>query len=207
MLILLSGCTGNQGAAYQSFHQAFFGNNPDFSKLPKQSGVTYLDVDFGGTQARLGRGYLYDKTNQQTEVYYSAKGEVLRLQSSRLVSTAGLPVDLLSVQYKFNDIGNLDVLFSETPNGLGYQNLKLNLIGPVAPPHLAFKPPKESQARWTWYAAQTSSQGVFPNQFNYMLMAFDQPLPKSALYSGNWPMAVYGIQCIQPTTCIQWYRP
>lgn len=205
--LALAGCAGNQNAAYQSIHQAFFGNNPDFSALPKDPSIVYLDVSFAGTQARLGRGYLYPTKPSPTEVYYSAKGDLLRLQGNRLLATAGLPVNFQNVQYQFNGQGGLVVSYSQSPNGMGNQQIQLNLVGPLSGLRTQLPVPANQRAAWVWYGAQVTTPGVFPNKYMYMVFAFPHTLESTQLNSGEWPQAVYGIQCLQPELCLEWHRP
>jgi hypothetical protein len=60
----------------------------------------YLHVTLGGAKpALLVLGYLDAHPQGDIEVWYSAQGEVLRLQNGRLVGAAGLPVEWRRVAY------------------------------------------------------------------------------------------------------------
>ncbi len=60
--------------------------------------LRYLRAELGGRIAYLVLGYTDPGPDGQTEVYYSATGEVLKLRRGRLVGTAGLPLDWREVR-------------------------------------------------------------------------------------------------------------
>lgn len=82
----------------------FFGNlpfqTPQALDAKLNPNYRYLHVTLADARpALLVLGYIDAHPQGKVEVWYSAKGEVLRLQNGRLVGATGLPVDWRRVHY------------------------------------------------------------------------------------------------------------
>ena len=67
--------------------------------LPLNPALKYLRVTVGGSVALLVLGYVDPDPQGDIETWYSAKGEVIRLQHGRIVGTVGLTTDWRDVRF------------------------------------------------------------------------------------------------------------
>lgn len=95
-LALLAACTTGSGALTETLRAASAGEDGAEPRLNPR--LTYLRLGNAGHHAYLALGYLDAHPGGAVYVWYSAAGEVVKLQNGRLVGTAGLPVDWREVR-------------------------------------------------------------------------------------------------------------
>lgn len=96
LLALVAGCTSGADAFRASFGGLFADGAVDASKLKPQ--VSYLKLGNAGQTAYLALGHTLAHPDGEITVWYSAAGEVFKLQNGRLVGTAGLTPDWRAVR-------------------------------------------------------------------------------------------------------------
>ena len=95
-LAVLAGCTTGSGAWLETLRAASAGEDSAAPRLDPR--LTYLRLGNAGHHAYLALGYLDAHPGGEVYVWYSAAGEVIKLQNGRIVGTAGLPVDWREVR-------------------------------------------------------------------------------------------------------------
>ena len=98
----LSGCASSSlvGLLSDSFAGAFGSSGAQKIPLNPNPAYRYLRVEVDGRPpALLVLGYVDAHPLGEIEVWYSANGEVIKLQNGRIVGTAGLEVDWRAVQF------------------------------------------------------------------------------------------------------------
>lgn len=94
---LLTACAAGPQAAYDSLRLAIA--DRDETRPPALNpALRYLRVGIGERSAYLALGYVETAPAGTVEVWYSAKGEVLKLQNGRIVGSAGLEADWREVR-------------------------------------------------------------------------------------------------------------
>ncbi len=94
----LSGCTTASQATFETIRLVWDGDYDTAKVTPQNPTYRYLKVTTGGRTAYLVLGYLETSgPHEPVEVWYSAKGEVIKTQSGRVVGTVGLEADWRAV--------------------------------------------------------------------------------------------------------------
>jgi hypothetical protein len=95
---VLTACSSSSESALNTIKLALKGGdfNAPLSE-PVNSAFRYLKVTVYGRTAYLVLGYF--EPSNRTEVWFSAKGEVIKLQEGRLVGALGLETEWRQVQY------------------------------------------------------------------------------------------------------------
>lgn len=159
--------------------------------------IRYLRVEIGGRVNFLGLGYIDAHPLGPIEVWYSAKGEVLRLQSGHVVGLTGADVDWREVHlsslpawpsdhastsnytrtrdvmpgYRFGVVDQLQVRSIKAPNNS----------------HLVTLLPQTLH----WYEARELQGALTVARF---------------ALSSSAQSVLYGEQCISPTLCLSWQQ-
>ncbi len=164
----------------------------------------YLRVYSQGRVSYLVRGSIETAQGASIETWYSASGEVLRLQGGRVVGTAGLSTDWRAVRLRgVPDWERASVqpvsFLRERDQMPGYrfglrEELTLRAISPVADSMLQDIDP--GQLQWFEEASHPITPGapaLSPSRF---------------ALGGHGPDAVvvYGEQCLAPGLCLAWQR-
>lgn len=101
--LILAGCASNtllSEVTTAMFRQQMGMATDATVNAPLNPAYRYLKVDvLGQSSALLVLGYVDAHAQGDIKVWYSAKGEVLKTQKGRIVGTAGLEVDWLSVRF------------------------------------------------------------------------------------------------------------
>ena len=103
-LILLSlwGCTGKQGAVYDTFKVVLQNKQSLIDEFPLNPQFRYLRAEVSGRPALLVLGYVNEAPDGPIESWYSANQELVQIQNGRLVATAGLDFNWSAVRYSEN---------------------------------------------------------------------------------------------------------
>lgn len=162
---------------------------------------TYLRARLARGTAYLVLGYRDSKAEGDTDVYYSADGEVVKLRSGRLVGTAGLPLDWREVRHGNVPAWSALVASQDAAAPVVYSRERDEMPGhrfgirdvvsvrAIPPGPLA---PTEAGLRWF-------------EEVSTPLSATTPPLPASrfaVLTSAAGSQVVYSEQCLSPTVCL-----
>lgn len=174
----------------------------------------YLRVEIKDrTPAMWVLGYLDPHPLGTVEVWYSAQGEVLKLQNGRIVATRGLPVDWAAVRFfaappAWTDLDATAATFSRERDELPLYRYGLRervVVRAVLPPPAVAMPtsvPSDVAVRYAWFeetVLQTDGVGVAAPS--------DLPVSRFAwgLHLGQ-PTVVYSEQCLGPGVCLRMQR-
>lgn len=168
--------------------------NPDYR---------YLHVTLAGAKpALLVLGYVDAHPQGEIEVWYSAQGEVLRLQNGRLVGAAGLPVEWRRVAYPqtppaWQAVPSEGARFTSVRDEQpGYQLGKVEqvLLTPLPKPPLAMSEPALATATW-FQESYSDARG---------------PTRPDAWFAlgkhGGTTTIVYSRQCLSASVCLYLQR-
>lgn len=100
-LCLIAACSSSQSAAFSAIRSAVRPNAAIDSR-PLDPKLTYLRVTSNGKALLMVLGYVEPPDTPdgpQTQVWYSATGEVLRLRQGRLAGVVGTPVEWRAVRW------------------------------------------------------------------------------------------------------------
>ncbi len=219
----LTGCASGTGAEWDTLASAIRG---DFAadkvqRLPPNPNPAfrYLRVELGGfPAAMLALGYVDAHPQGPVEVWYSAQGEVLKVQNGRIVATAGLPLDWVSVQFTpapqpWAEVAVQGVAFSRVRSELpSYrfaiaEQVKVMPVPGLKETDLPFALPaslaRENVPRYQWFRESSSSSS------NSAASGVGAPLPDSWFAIGKHmgqTMVVYSRQCLTPGYCLHLQR-
>ena len=200
----LPACTGLNQAAINSLQAAYQGPNRNFEAVPRNPAYQYMHVEVPGAASLTVLGYQY--TNLQ--VWYAAKGEVVRLQGNRLLDTTGLNVNLANVQYAAGEQAQQTNMKFDVPE-LGLFNVKATLqLQPTEPPKSNLAKMASATKGLYWYSETFVGLKPLPAALEGLppaIYGFAQALP-DGINASQLPTAVYGKQCLAPTYCLEWHR-
>lgn len=213
-LLALPACTSLNQAAINSLQAAYKGPNRNFEAVPRNPAYQYMQVEVPGAASLTVLGYQYPNL----QVWYAAKGEVVRLQGNRLLDTTGLNVNLANVQYTAGgQARQTDMKFDVPELGLFNVQATLQLL-PIEPHKSNLAKQASERANGGkglyWYsetfvgALANSSARPLPAALEGLppaIYGFAQALPEG-INASELPLAVYGKQCLAPTYCLEWHR-
>lgn len=164
--------------------------------------LRYLRVQLPNSQpALLVLGYVDPAPGGPVEVWYSSSGELLRLQSGRIVGTAGLPFDWPRVWFDpspppWKDAGKPTQKFvryhDERPGYRAGQRQVMRLL-PTAEPLRQDWPAKLPFANYRWYTE--TSDSIHSVHVPNSVYAIDEHDGQSRV--------VYSEQCLSPDWCFK----
>jgi hypothetical protein len=197
-LLALPACTGLNQAAINSLQAAYQGPNRNFEA------DQYMQVEVPGAASLTVLGYQYPNL----QVWYAAKGEVVRLQGNRLLDTTGLNVNLANVQYAAGERAKQTNMKFDVPE-LGLFNVKATLqLQPTEPPKSNLAKMASATKGLYWYSETFVGSKPLPAALEGLppaIYGFAQALPEG-INASELPTAVYGKQCLAPTYCLEWHR-
>lgn len=207
-LLTLPACTGLNQAAINSLQAAYQGPNRNFEAVPRNPAYQYMQVEVPGAASLTVLGYRYPNL----QVWYAAKGEVVRLQGNRLLDTTGLNVNLANVQYTAGEQAQQTNMKFDVPE-LGLFNVQATLqLQPTEPPksNLAKQASEKANSGkgLYWYSETIVGSKALPAALEGLppaIYGFAQALPEG-INASQLPNAVYGKQCLAPTYCLEWHR-
>lgn len=206
-VVVLPACTGLNQAALNSLQAAYQGPNRNFEAVPRNPVYQYMQVEVPGAASLTVLGYVYPNNVQ---VWYAAKGEVVRLQGNRLLDTTGLNVNLANVQYTQGAQAQQTNARFDVPE-LGLFNVQATLqLQATQPPksNLAKRASEQANGGKGLYWYTETVTGPLPAALENLppaIYGFAQPLFEGTNAS-QLPLAVYGKQCLAPTYCLEWHR-
>ncbi|RZI83766.1 MAG: hypothetical protein EOP38_11440 [Rubrivivax sp.] len=195
----LAGCASDQSAAYQ-VARSLVRPNADIDARPLDTNLRYLRVTANGKAALMALGYT-DASPQgaPVQVWYSAMGEVLRLQQGRLKGLTGAPVEWRTVTWPGGLPAWPEVL-SHGADGPAYRRQRDEMPGyrldlrdtlrlqPVpAPGGTELTGVPAASLRWF---QETPSDGALP--------------PARYAVDAETAEPVYGEQCLNADLCLTW---
>lgn len=183
--------------------RALLGSPDDVSVVTKLNpSVRYLRVVAAGNASLLALGYVDAHPSGPIDVWYSSKGDVLRLQNGHVASLTGGPVEWRHVKFtnlpswSVGQASNISYMRTRDvmPGYLFGQTDSLELRRAAAPVQTNFMqakgaPPIELQ----WYEAVDLSRQLPTARFATQLVSGVQT-------------AVYGEQCLSKTFCLSWQQ-
>lgn len=199
----LAGCAPGASGIFDTLRSVtpVLSSGGQFSPLP---GYDYLRVLVDGRTVYLAKGYVEPSVESNTDVWYSAEGEVLKLQNGRIVATAGLATDWRRVRY-FDAPSWRELLVEKSAVKShererdvmpGYRfNLRDRLqIHHVAPPRSSGLMDVQADSL-VWFVETGAISG-------------GEELPPAlfALSKGDIPEVIYSEQCLSRTLCFSWQR-
>lgn len=179
---------------------AVFSTSDNPPSLPLDSKQRYLRASAGGPPELLVLGFIDPHPQGPIEVWYSASGEVLRIQNGRIIAGVGLhPVEwrkvTLSDQPHWSSITAPLQIERQRDMMPGYHfNITDKLLVSPTPPlkksHLVGIDPASLQ----WYQ-ETSTEGPALPVSLYAVQLKDQQ-----------EIVIYSEQCLSENLCIYWQR-
>jgi len=201
--LLLASCTSGTSAIVRTFELASTGGVIE-TAAPTTPGIQYLRVLSAGHTAYLALGYIERGPDGSTEIWYSAKGEVLKLRNGRVVGTVGLATDWREVRLPklppWSQIGSTPLLYQRSRDEM--PDYRFNIVEIVSA--RAVMPPKASQlkgrdpAGFHWVEETVSAGPQISKDLPPSLYAV-------ALSKGA-ESVVYGETCLTATLCLAWQR-
>ncbi|WP_421831906.1 hypothetical protein [Limnobacter sp.] len=203
-VLVLPACTGLNQAALNSLQAAYQGPNRNFEAVPRNPAYQYMQVEVPGAASLTVLGYQYPNL----QVWYAAKGEVVRLQGNRLLDTTGLNVNLANVQYAAGGQAQQTNMKFDVPE-LGLFNVQATLqLQPTEPPKSNLAKMASATKGLYWYSETILGLESLPVALEGLppaIYGFAQALPEG-INASELPTAVYGKQCLAPTYCLEWHR-
>lgn len=215
----LAGCASGTGAEWDTLASVIRG---DFAAdkvqhVPQDPNPAYryLRVELEGfPPAMLALGYVDVHPLGPVEVWYSARGEVLKVQNGRIVATTGLPLDWGSVQFiptpqPWDDVAPHGAAFSRVRSELpSYrfdvaEHVTVTPVPGLKETDFPFALPdslaRENVLRYRWFresftSATSGAEGQLPDSW----FAIGKHLGKTTV--------VYSRQCLTPDYCLHLQR-
>lgn len=160
---------------------------------------SYLRIGVGKRFTFLVLGYVDPSQQGPIEIWYGAGGEVLRLQNSRVLGTAGMPVDWSNVRLSANlawTDSKADFSYSRTRDvmpGYDYGIFDALSVTPIDPPKKSALV-KVSSSSLSWYEERSSSIRHLP------------PARYAVSHVDGHALVMYGEQCLSESFCLSWQR-
>jgi hypothetical protein len=165
---------------------------------PSAPGLRYLRVDTHDGTVFMVLGYVEHAADGDTNVWYSNKGEVVKLRRGRIVATAGLATDWRDVRFSslpdWHQAAGQTLRYRRSRDEMpGYrfgidETLILHAI--EAPQDVAFAAPAGAALRWF----EERVDGLLPDALPPSLYAVDL----------NTGRTLYGRQCLAANLCLAW---
>lgn len=205
----LSACTTGSSAIFDTARMVT-GNSAAIKNLSGATapGHSTLRVTVDDRIVLLVLGYTETLAGEATEVWYSAEGEVVRLQNGRVIGTAGLTTDWRRVRFfglpAWMEVGSVASDYQRERDVMpGYrisvrEKLSLREIAPPSRSRLVDLDP--AQLRWF---EETVISPVVPGE---ELPASRYALKKIGSTHQAPAQPVYGEHCLSRTLCLYWQR-
>lgn len=172
--------------------------------MPTTPGIDYLRISSGDSTAYLALGYVEPGETGNTEIWYSAKGEVLKLHNGRIIGTVGLSTDWREVKLPklppWSRIGHSALRYERSRDVM--PDYRFNLTETIT--LRAIAPPKTSRLQnWKtdelhWFEETISSNMQNLSEVPPSLYAVD--------ISKGRETVIYGETCLTQTLCLVWQR-
>lgn len=197
VFVVLSGC--GHTPVTRTLIEAF-SSGQSVSGVALNPKYEYLRVVFEGNEALLVLGYAEPHPLAEVQTWYSSAGEVIKIQSGRIIASQGFPIDWLSVRYQ--DLPDWKEL--KASKGATFTRIRDQMPGykfgiedrivirkVVAPVNALMKGIDASSLLWFEETVQGSPANL--------------PSARYALKDINGKLSVvYGEQCFDFTQCMAW---
>jgi len=220
-LLAVAGCANGGSALMQTAHmvgvRALLGAAPEALPLLPDPRFRYLRVEMKDrTPAMWVLGYLDPHPMGTIEVWYSAQGEVLKLQNGRIVATQGFPVDWAVVRFSapppaWADLGAADATFYRERDELPRYRYGLRervVLTAVVPPSASDLPASvhaDMAARYAWFEETALPADGLGGASSAAASALSASRFAWGLHLGQ-PLVVYSEQCLAPGVCLRMQR-
>ncbi|WP_220636205.1 YjbF family lipoprotein [Georgfuchsia toluolica] len=201
--LLLAACTSGTSAIVRTLELAS-NSGVQETAAPTTPGISYIRVLSEGHTAYLALGYVEPEPEGNTEIWYSAKGEVLRLRNGRIVGTTGLATDWREVRLPklppWSHIGNSPLQYQRSRDEM--PDYRFDIAETVSV--RAVMPPKTSQlkdrdpAGLRWFEETVTAGPQISKELPPSLYAVELAKDKE--------LVVYGETCLTATLCLAWQR-
>ena len=195
----LSACSSQISAINKTASGFIFGVEDPSVAATLNPNIRYLRVQIEGRTILLALGYIDADPLGPIEVWYSAKGEVLRLQNGHLISMTGTRVEwrssTLSTMPVWPNETALPITYSRSRDVMpGYRfgvvdQLSLRAVTVPAKSNLVAMTPKTLR----WFE-ESEGRGLLP------------PARFAVLKVSGQDLAVYGEQCVSAAVCMTWQQ-
>ena len=185
----------------RTISETFF-DSPGVGAIALNPSYRYLRVSADGREALMVLGYVDPQPLGDVETWYSASGEVLKLQNGRITSTSGLKPDWREVRYSelpswSSLVGMSAARFKRERDEMPGHRFGIQEVVEIS----SVQPPAD--ARLSGLSAATL------RWFEERVVASPKPEPSaryglSSRNDGTQPVVVYGEQCLRPDFCIAW---
>jgi len=213
--VFLVGCTSPRGqAAWSTFRAAFLDDpSTQVDSAVLRPEFSYLRVRQGESLALMVLGEIDTNANGPVEVWYSAKGEILRLQEGRIVGLTGvqkLSVPQVQIRWIAKDV--YERVSDELPSYRTSVVDRLRISPNVRPSESIFKGFRQKDLlrsdRVVWQAEWVEASNSAPYKpLSYV--AFKSEAGSQGVGSDKGPVvrvAVAGYQCLRADFCLVWER-
>ena len=220
-LLAVAGCASGGSPLLQTAHmvgtRALLGPAPDGLPPRPDPRFRYLRVEMKDrTPAMWVLGYLDQHHMGAIEVWYSAQGEMLKLQNGRIVATQGLPVDWAAVRFSASppawaDLGTAVATFGRERDELPRYRYGLRehvVLTAVVPPPASYLPASvhpDMAARYAWFEETALPANGLGGASLPAASALSASRFAWGLHLGQ-PMVVYSEQCLAPGVCLRIQR-
>lgn len=198
-LALLPACSSRIAAMNQTAGAFLFGEADPSATATLNPGIRYLRVEINDRVVLLALGYLDAHPLGIIEVWYSAKGEVLRLQNGHVVGLTGA-----DIEWREARLSTLPVWPANTATPSHYTRTRdimpgyrfgvvdrLSLRAVDAPARSRLVSVAPSSLRW--FEAHELTGALPPSRFAVSTRAGQE-------------VAIYGEQCITSRVCLSWQQ-
>lgn len=199
VLPLLTACATGAESILKTVEIAFSPQTPP-AGVAFNPNLAYLRVSIEDRTLFLARGYIEADPRGNVEIWYSAEGEVIRLQNGRIIGTTGLATDWRNIRYTpspaWDQIGTLGItshrIHDEMP-GYRFDVSEAVTLRPI---------PAPSSSKLVGIPAQSlrwlEEQSIGPIPLT--------PPWRYALSGGPSTAVVYAEQCFSEMYCLSWQR-
>ena len=197
--LCLSACSSRLDALNRTAGAFFFGEEDPSATATLNPRIRYLRVQINGRVILLALGYVDAQALGPVEVWYSAQGEVVRLQNGHLVGLTGSNVEWresrLSNMPAWPEEGSAPSTYTRSRDVMpGYRfgvvdRLSLRAIAVPARSNLVAVAAKSLR----WVEEQEVHGALPPSRFAL------------AKISGQ-EVAIYGEQCVSAAVCLSWQQ-
>lgn len=203
-LLLLASCTSGTSAIVRSL--ALATGNAQETSAPSAAGIRYLRISSEGNTAYLALGYVESNIEGNTEVWYSAKGEVLKLRNGRIIGTVGLATDWRDVRLpklpRWSQIGHASLRYERSRDVMPDYRFNLTetiTLRAIPAPKASRLQPQESN-NLQWFEERITDTDGLQNQTALPPSLYAVDISKAS------EIVVYGETCLAENLCLAWQR-
>lgn len=195
----LSACSSGVNAITNTAIGYFLGVEDPSATASLSPKIRYLRVQIDGRIILLALGYVDTHPLGPIEVWYSAKGEVLRLQNGHLISMTGS-----SVEWRNSTLTTMPVWPNENSLPITYTRSRDVMPG------YRFGVFDQLSLRAITIPAKSSLVAISPKTLRWFEELEDQGLLPPARFAvlkiSGRDVVIYGEQCVSAAICLTWQQ-